>query len=102
MKKPTQLDPYRMVFPAGNNIWHAIESIRKFGEARHAAAYVELLLERGDAKTVADALQQAAAEMADVDRQLSGVRLHKLAHQRLQEQERRIAPSQTRAQRLTA
>ncbi len=62
MKQMTST-PHAVIFPAGNDTYHAIRSINEFGELAHAAAYASQLMADGKAQHADEALMQAIAEL---------------------------------------
>ncbi|WP_146093363.1 MULTISPECIES: hypothetical protein [Xanthomonas] len=76
---PKALTPHGVIYPAGNETYHAIRSINEFGEFAHAAAYASQLMADGKAQFPDEALMQASAELRRIRYAKEGYAPHKKA-----------------------
>lgn len=61
--EPKKPGAHGVIYPSGNDTYHAVRSINEFGELAHAAAYALQLMHDGKVQHADEALSQATAEL---------------------------------------
>ena len=82
--EPKDPNAHDVIYPAGNDTYHAVRPIDEFGELAHAAAYALQLMRDGKVHHADEALSQATAELRRVRFAKEGYNPHLKARRVLQ------------------